>query len=541
MKSKINIQLLGIVLLGFILRIVYLGSDSYWFDEANTIGFTHWPMSLFFKHYYIQRPVYFLILKAWTMFLGYGEFSSRLLSVFFSMLSLLFSYKLVVLFVNKKTALLASFLLALSFLDGIWSRVVMNYSFFAMVSIMSSYYFIRFLKNGHKKDICFCAIINIINIFTHPFSLFLVLAQNIVIIFNKVKLKRFWVLAQIFVAVAAMLLLYTLFFYPSFEHTYNTRIHEINYAPSVADMIRENPFIIFYPFWKLLEAFTFGGRHVGHGGGGFSAYRWSLYIGYGQMSIYVLMFILGIRKLYSKSKKSNILQGNYLFKKQVVLYISATLFFPILLTTFLEFWINPLLCVRFFFFSYIFFVTLVAIGLYGTLSSVWLRRSVVFLIALFSLLFWINLYTPKNYPTWRDISREVKIRLTDNDAIVLIPFGQITSFWFYFDSGNELSLADKTMDGIYAGDKWLNRFEYDGHIITGNFFNRIDEFIKEDVFKEFRNQGRDIFLVISPFWEERDKAAEKVYTALEKHYKRSFKKKFYYNGVMIEKWQIKAY
>lgn len=538
MKRKELLMLSGICTLGFIIRVIWLGADSYWFDEANTIGFTQWPLRLFFEHYYVQRPAYFLILRLWVNFFGNGEFITRLLSVIFGSLSILALYKFTGLFLNRKIALFAAFLLAVSFFHGLWSRAVMNYAFFSLISILSSFYFLKYVKFDRKIDLIFYCIFTIINIFVHPFALYLVLTQNILVFFWNKKLFNFrWVVAKFFIFTAIALLLWAIFFHPSFEETYKTRIREINYAPP--DIFRQRPYLSFYPLLELYEAFTFGGREMGHGGDGFHVLEWTLPLGYILLFIYTILLFSGLKRILNCHKeKKNISRfeqpGD--FQRISLLYILLSLFIPIGITFIVQFWINPILCERYFLFSYHFLLIILSIGLYEGIKLLRVRRLIILAISILSIIYSINLYIPAYHQTWRDIAAIVEKNIKDEDAIVLIPFGQITSFWFYFERDNKKVLHNKTMDGIYKDGEWLHSFTYDAHPVVGNAFGRIDDFVQEKFFKKFYSEERNIWLVMSPFWEEVDRAADKVYKEIKRDYRRVFNKYYPFNGVSVEKW-----
>ena len=539
MKRKELLLLFGIFLLGFILRVIYLGADSYWFDEANTIGFTQWPLGLFFKHYYVQRPVYFLILRVWVNLFGNGEFVTRLLSVSFGSLSILVLYKFVRLFLNKKIALLSSFILAVSFFHSLWSRTVMNYAFFCLISLISSYYFVKYLKFAHKRDLVLYCIASLISIFTHPFAVFLILVQNLLILHKRAFNLR-WIVTQIFLSLGVILLCWALFFHPSFEDTYNRRIHDINrVSPQV---LKQDHFLCFTDPIKLYETFTFGGRMMGHGGDGFPVFGWTLPLGYILLVVNTILLLLGLKSIsdYFKHKENlDESKQDYEFKRLSLLYILLSIFIPMGVTFIAQFWIENIFCERYFIFSYPFFIVILSISIYKGIRLRWIRKAVIALTAILYIIYCINLYIPVFYQTWRNIVVAVKENLEQGDAIVLIPFAQITSFWFYFKRDDKNALYDKTMDGIYKNGQWVYSFKYDNHPVIGNGFKKIDSFIQGAPFKKLYSEKRNIWLVMSPYWEKVDRDAEKIYRAIRENYKRVFIKYYPFDGVSVEKWIMK--
>jgi len=106
-----------ILVLALGLRLTSL-SQSFWLDEA-TSGIVARDLS--FKQIIINfspadfhPPLYYILLKVWSLFLGTGEIALRSLSVLFGLAAIYLVFLIGEKLFNRKTGLLASLLLATS-------------------------------------------------------------------------------------------------------------------------------------------------------------------------------------------------------------------------------------------------------------------------------------------------------------------------------------------------------------------------------------------------------------------------------------------
>ena len=150
---KILIILLIIMLIGSILRIVYLDDNSFWCDELNSISHSYSINSL--KTFFAplcgdaHPPLYFLLLKFWFLG-GEGEFYSRLLSIIFGILSIPATYFLGKQFFNRKTSVIGAFLVAISPFHILYDREVRMYSLFTLLTIISLIFFYKGVARRKK-------------------------------------------------------------------------------------------------------------------------------------------------------------------------------------------------------------------------------------------------------------------------------------------------------------------------------------------------------------------------------------------------------
>jgi 4-amino-4-deoxy-L-arabinose transferase-like glycosyltransferase len=110
--------LFSITLIAFILRVINITYSSLWSDELYSMLSVH-PDNSLYEVLYMQRkdqpPVYFVLLRYWTMVFGFNDLSARSLSVMIGTLSVF-----TIGFVNRKifnakVGLLSAFITAFGF------------------------------------------------------------------------------------------------------------------------------------------------------------------------------------------------------------------------------------------------------------------------------------------------------------------------------------------------------------------------------------------------------------------------------------------
>lgn len=207
MKSIRNeLILLTILFLGLFLRIYDLGNESIWLDEAVSIGWANSNLFQIVKKTAgdTHTPLYAIVLHFWVVLFGDSEFSTRFPSVIFGFFAILMTYKVGSLIFDKEVGVLSALLLALSTFHIYYSQEVRSYSLMALLTLLSMYFFIQFLKKrGLIASIGYIPS-SILLIYVHYFGLFVIIAQNIYILtlflFSKKVHKpnfRRWILLQL--------------------------------------------------------------------------------------------------------------------------------------------------------------------------------------------------------------------------------------------------------------------------------------------------------------------------------------------------------
>ncbi len=195
--SKETAILIGIVLLGSILRIYTLGQKSFWYDEIAVILQAKRPFTWFFVnvvrgsslHPSIGSLVHFLSVRIYD-----NEFAARLPAAIAGIISIFLIYKLGKLLFSKKIGLLSAYLLALSPLAIRYSQENRFYMLYAVLFLFATYYFFKSLKEDNWKNWLKYIIFTTLSMLIHTFS-FVVLASQygvfaVIWILNSTGLKK---------------------------------------------------------------------------------------------------------------------------------------------------------------------------------------------------------------------------------------------------------------------------------------------------------------------------------------------------------------
>src|SRR5471030_1173670 len=113
-----------ILIFSFVLRIISIG-QSLWLDEATSAMTTRMSLSNFFTKFMpgdFHPPLYYLLLRLWTLFFGSSEVALRSLSVLFGVATVYVLYLLGKELIGKKTGIIAAILLATSGLHIYYSQ-----------------------------------------------------------------------------------------------------------------------------------------------------------------------------------------------------------------------------------------------------------------------------------------------------------------------------------------------------------------------------------------------------------------------------------
>lgn len=163
----------GILCLGAFLRFYLLDQKSLWTDELVTISNASKIINL---HTFLAHTrdddlpkFYSLLLKFWMQFGRSDEFL-RSLSVIFGCLSIPVTYATSRLFFDAKTSLAAALFCAISPFMLLYDREVRVYPLFTILSLLSTYFFIRSLRENRLPYWILYAVVNVLNVYTHPYA-----------------------------------------------------------------------------------------------------------------------------------------------------------------------------------------------------------------------------------------------------------------------------------------------------------------------------------------------------------------------------------
>jgi len=182
-KEDIRTQLLLIIFLAFSLRMIDVSIPCHHPqpDERFSLEAATQPAlrdTIRFTAADTHPPLYFIILRGWLKILPKNYDSPKLLSMIFNTANIFLTFILAQLWLNKKTALLAALVMALSPWNIYWSHLARNHQMLPVFFTLSTLALFQWLRSGGKKfPICYC-IIAAIMIHTNYLAFFILASQG---------------------------------------------------------------------------------------------------------------------------------------------------------------------------------------------------------------------------------------------------------------------------------------------------------------------------------------------------------------------------
>jgi mannosyltransferase len=141
-----NILALSAVLLAaFGLRVWLLGDQNIWWDEGLAIWAIRqgWVRMTLWTASDVHPPLYFWLLKAWVSLAGESEFAARFISLLCGVVTVAALYPLAKALLGRRTALLATVLLAFSRFHVWWSQEMRMYIVATLCGVLSLHMLLR--------------------------------------------------------------------------------------------------------------------------------------------------------------------------------------------------------------------------------------------------------------------------------------------------------------------------------------------------------------------------------------------------------------
>lgn len=183
------------ILIGAILRVYDIGTESIWNDEVSGIFLSTKDITKIIKYAgptQSNPPLYFIILHYWIGLFGMSEGATRSLSAIFGIISILLIYQVGVLLFNTRVGLLSSFLSSISIFHIHYSQEARGYSLLLLLSLLSYLFFIKILEEDKKGDYLYYFITNTVLGYTHFYGLIIIASQVFFFVFfwGKYRFKR---------------------------------------------------------------------------------------------------------------------------------------------------------------------------------------------------------------------------------------------------------------------------------------------------------------------------------------------------------------
>lgn len=243
-----------ILLIGFLFRLYHNTSVALWHDEAFSALYIKYSWGEMMHRIVldVHPPLYYLILRLYHYIFGSSLFSLRLLSIIFGLLTIYAGYLFVKkAFKNENWALAAALALALNPFQIQYALEARMYTLGTFLALLSSYFLVKALETGNKKDWIWYSILVAANLYTHYYLIFTVAAQGLYLIY--VLIKDHW--RQTKAAASSIVLAFIL--YLPWVPTLLKQISRVEESYWIPQMDRWS---ISNTIWKII----FGGESPSH-------------------------------------------------------------------------------------------------------------------------------------------------------------------------------------------------------------------------------------------------------------------------------------
>lgn len=186
-QKLFKVLILAAIFITLVVRIYNITQKNVWFDEVYSwkLAQESFLQVIALSSGDIHPPLYYIVLKIWMMVFGDTVFSIRLLSVVFSMLSLVFIYKICnLIFKDSLQTFLVIFLYAVSPLNIYYSQEARMLNLNLLLCLGSIYYFILLINNYKTRYSVFYILYTFLALYTHYFASFILFTQFLIVLFE---------------------------------------------------------------------------------------------------------------------------------------------------------------------------------------------------------------------------------------------------------------------------------------------------------------------------------------------------------------------
>ena len=171
--------LAGLVVVGAVLRFLFLGKKSFWFDEGVSVqiaGLDWYNFGRILWRREANMSLYYLCLRGWLQF-GHSEFLVRSLSAVFGVLNVPAIYYLGRQLFDSRTGQMAALLLAVNGFHIAYSQEARSYSLFVLLSTLSALFFVESLANPSPRNLRLHVTASVLAMYAHLFAVLLIIAE----------------------------------------------------------------------------------------------------------------------------------------------------------------------------------------------------------------------------------------------------------------------------------------------------------------------------------------------------------------------------
>jgi mannosyltransferase len=180
-RSRVFWMVVGLTLLGAVLRFATLGAQAYHHDEIVTasrvlrVGFGHAMDAVGFSE--SAPPLYYALAWLWTQVVGTGPWGLRSLSAVAGVATIPVAYFVGRELRDRRTGLLAAALVAVNPMLLWYSQEARAYALLALFCALSLLFCVRALQGGGKRDCVWWGVVSALALATHYFAVFPLIAE----------------------------------------------------------------------------------------------------------------------------------------------------------------------------------------------------------------------------------------------------------------------------------------------------------------------------------------------------------------------------
>jgi uncharacterized membrane protein len=197
----------AVMVVGLLLRLTMLGSQSLWLDEAFSWHFASGDLSRALSAEKTNPPLYYVILHFWIHLFGSDESSLRLLSVIFGTAFIPVVYVLGNSLFGKRTARLAMVICAVSPFHIYFSQEVRCFALLALLVSGASIFLLRISRGGRRRDLAGYALLGLLSFYTHFYGMLSLVGFQVYWVYmlwlRRVRIKT-WLLVHSFIGVLSL-------------------------------------------------------------------------------------------------------------------------------------------------------------------------------------------------------------------------------------------------------------------------------------------------------------------------------------------------
>ncbi len=207
--SLITVTLIALLIIAASIRLIGIGKESIWLDEAITLRQAEQPMAITF--YFVANdshlPLYVTLMHFWVRLFGISAVAARMFSLIFGVGSVYLIFLLGKRLFSPRVGLIAAAFLAFAPQMVYYSQEARLYTLFLFLTMLSCYFYVQMLEQQSKKNIALYTTATALLIYTHMFAFLTLFCHTIHYLYiNRRSAKR---IAQWLIILGILFILFT--------------------------------------------------------------------------------------------------------------------------------------------------------------------------------------------------------------------------------------------------------------------------------------------------------------------------------------------